>query len=546
MCSLLDCCLVSGKATSSPDTPNSSSPESLKEPFFSFDCPVVSNTSTLILPNPTTNDTPLNKVRETTIPRNSAIQQTPVLPTTLASNGVNSFFKAHDSRNAKLVENTAVVGLWQENCKFSNETCNTTVPFPSPESLSKGQNGVTAQSDHIMHTQAVVRVLREAGKGISSGDIAMKIAGLSPSDVNLILNDLEQHHLVSKSGYAPILWSLFGANVRSIKKQPHETLNGFSHPERIPLASPKEPELFETAKGPYFNQNINGQSHFITTEAYTAVTAAAMLASRSLSTTTTSATSETLVHVIETNLVNLFQQNATLTVHEIKAKLDFRDDATLHFILHKLVERNVLVKEGETPPRWRRASLSRSNVGVIGEERKRRSPVQSEATSCRERTPTPPKENGVPNGYHVPTCESNTFLHHQKNGLIEPEQHNSFWQELNNISPKYKFDHDINDRHVKHNRFSPPLPLKTETSEVLEDLTVTTPKPYQRELYEVAMQEDTVCYLPCGTGKDLVMASGYRTYGCLKSDQTSVSCRARYRHRFKRRAVSAEGAWLEE
>ncbi len=418
-----------------------------------------------------------------------------------------------------------------------------------------------------MQTQALVYVLREASQGISSGDIATKIPGLSPSDVNLILNDLEKHHLVSKSGYAPILWSLVGSTdytASSPSKQPHKILNGFSHPKNILVPSPKEPQYFETSKDSRFYQNR--QNHFSIGEACTSLSAA-ILASCSTSATTapsedvrpythvieSSYTSMTApsehirpyANVIESNLVNVFQQSGSLTMHEIKTRLNFRDEARLPFILQKLLERNIIVKDGDQ--RWRLASSTRSNVGVIGEERKRRSPVQSEGSETyRDRTPprennhqvqndyhtittspvskgfsaSPPIENGhrVPNGFHVSAaspkedgncarvqngfCNSDTFV--KKNVYVEADKQDVFWQGMSNDRMRVAQNSLNNSK--QPNRSSPPLPLKTETSEVLEDLTVTTPKAYQKELYEIAMQEDTVCYLPCGTGKDLVMA----------------------------------------
>ncbi|CAB3996543.1 endoribonuclease Dicer homolog 3a-like isoform X3 [Paramuricea clavata] len=410
---------------------------------------------------------------------------------------------------------------------------------------------MSAQSELLMQTQAVMHVLRHASsEGISSGDIAIDIAGLSPSDVNLILSDLEKHHLVAKSGYAPILWSLVGSTDCTVSmspsKQSHKTLNGFSHAEKIPIPSPKQAQYFETSKDSYFNQN--GQNNFLTSEAYTTLTAA-ILASCSISTTTTTPGDvRPYVNVIESNLVNVLQQCGSLSVHEIKTKLDFRDEATLRFILQKLLERNVIVKDGDQ--RWRLAGSTRTNVGVIGEGRKRRSPVQSEGCEIsRNRTPTPPKENnhrvqngymhtaasivsngflmtsvspptenGVPNGFHVSAISpkengncaripngfrnSKTFL--PKNGYMEADKRNGFWQSMNNDEMNAKVTQSSHNK--QHNRSSPPLSLKTETSEVLDDLTVTTPKSYHKELYQIAMQEDTICYLPCGTGKDLVMA----------------------------------------
>ena len=564
ICILLYCCfIVSGKSVNSPDTPNSASSETSTEHFFSFDDPVVSNTSVLIPPN-----TSHPVVHETTIPE----RQLPVVEPILPPNGLTPYFVFNGEDLPKVTENTVLSSLWGslENLQQLNESCNPTLPFPSTVLQS-----MSAQNEQLVQTQAVVYVLREAGQGISSGDIATKMPGLSPSDVNLILSDLEKHYIVLKSGYAPILWSLVGSTEHTASsKQPHKTLNGFSRLEEIP--SPKHPQYFESSKESYFDQN--GQNNFSTTEAFTALTAA-ILAPCSISTTTiapsegvrpythvvesnytTTTTHSDIVrpyaHVIESNLVNVFQQNSSLTVHEIKTKLNFRDDldeARLRFMLQKLLERNVIVQDGDQ--RWRLASSTRSNVGVIGEERKRRSPVQSGNELLRDRTPSPPKENGhrIPNGYHTTetSCVSDGFstsafsakdnghrvfdgFHNSaappnendhctrvpngyhtsetfllKNGCIQADKRNGLWQEINNYGMNAKVvqnSHHGNSNNKQHNRSPQPLPLKIDTSEVLEDLTGTPPKAYQNELYEKAMQEDTVCYLPCGTGKDLVIA----------------------------------------
>ena len=537
--------IVNGK---SPSSSNSSSPETSIEPFFSFDNP----------------DSTINQVLQITIPGRPPVVESTLLP----PNGLTPYFNGED--RSKVMENTALDSLWESQGNFQhlNTTYNPILPPANTESMS-------AQSELLMQTQAVIHVLRQASsEGISSGDIAIDIAGLSPSDVNLILSDLEKHHLVAKSGYAPILWSLVGSTDCTVSmspsKQSHKTLNGFSHPEKIPIPSPKLAQYFETSKDSYFNQN--GQNSFSTGEAYTTLTAA-ILASCSISTTTTTPDDvRPYVNVIESNLVNVLQQCGLLTVHEIKTKLDFKDEATLRFILQKLLERNVIVKDGDQ--RWRLTGSTRTNVGVIGEERKRRSPVQSEGCEIsRNRTPTPPKENNhrvqngymhtaapivsngflmtsvspptenrVPNGFHVSgispkengncaripngfhssgispkengNCaripngfrNSKTFL--PKNGYMEADKRNGFWQQsTNNDEMNAKVAQNSHSGNNKqHNRSPPPLSLKTETSEVLDDLTVTTPKSYHKELYQIAMQEDTICYLPCGTGKDLVMA----------------------------------------
>ena len=553
---LLRCFIVNCKSISSPDTSNSSSPESATEPFFSFDNLVVTTTPPLIPPS-----TDHTVVHETIIAGRHV--QPRVVEPILPKNGLTPYFDGET--RPKVIENTALSSLWGSTGNFQhlNETPNITLPF------AVSTEPVSVQNEHLMQTQAVVYALKEAGQGISSGDIATKISGLSPSDVNLILGDLEKQHLVSKSGYAPILWSLVGSTEHttpSPSKQPRKTSNEFSHPKEIP--SPKEPQYFESSKESYLSQD--GQNYLSTTEAYTALTAA-ILASCSIGSTTTApsnsvrpythviqsnyatttAPSSDIVrsyaHVIESNLVNLFQQNGSLTVHEIKTKLNFRDEARLRFMLQKLLERNVIEKDGDQS--WRLANSTRSNVGVIGEERRRRSPIQSESSS--DRTPSPPKENGhrIPNGYHTtetsfsngfPTsaCSakeerhrvlngfynpasppkenghcarvpngyhtSETFL--PKNGYIQADKHSGVWQEMNNCGMNAKIVQDSHHKNNKYNRSSPPLPMKIETSEVLQDLMVTTPKPYQEELYEIAMQEDTVCYLPCGTGKYLVIA----------------------------------------
>lgn len=502
----------------------------------------MSNPSTQISPN--RNHT---VVQETIPARQLSVAETSLLPS-------NPYFSSEDIPNG--VKNTPLDILWapQANLKHLNETYNPTLPFPSSEFIS-------ARSQHFLQTQAVVYVLRESGQGISSGDIATKIPELSPSDVNLILNDLEKHHLVSKSGYAPILWSLTGCTEYAAptpSKQPHKTSNGFPYGEKIP--SLKEARSFKSNKS--FLNEVGG-NHFPTSEALMA----AILAPCSINATiagpiedvrpyahviepdyATVTFPDDIVHpygnVIESNLVNVFQQNGSLNVDEIKTKLNFRDEVKLRFMLQKLLERNVIVKDGDQ--RWRLVSSTRNNVGVIGEERKRKSPVQCKETEIlRDRTPTSPKENNhlVSNGYHTTSISSisngfqapaspkedvhrvlngfqnsapakegfpNSYTPERllpKNGYIEAEKQNCFYQEMNNYEANPKVVRNGQHENNKQpSRSSPSLLLKTETSETLEDLTVTTPKSYQKELYEIAMQEDTVCYLPCGTGKDLVIA----------------------------------------
>lgn len=522
----LSCISVSGKSLGSPDTSSSSSPESATEPFFSFDNAVLSAPSNHTV------------VHESTIPG----RRPPVVEATLPPpNGLAPFFNHKDF--PQVVENTALDGLWESQGTFQhiNEAFSPASPFLNTESMS-------GQSKQLMQTQEVIHVLKEAGHGVSSGEIATKIAGLSPSDVNVILNELEEHDFVSKSGYAPILWSLARGTERipsSPSKSPVKTLHGFSHPRTIPIPCPKEPNYFEMPKDSFYNHN--GQKHPLTSEVYTALTAA-ILASCSISTTTMapSECDRSYTDVLESNLVNMFQKSVSLTIHEIRSKLNVRDEVTLGYVLHKLLERNIIVKEGEQ--RWRLASSTRSNVGVIGEERKRRSPLHSEGESSRDKTPTPPKDNShpIPNGYHntgtsparngfitpaSPAKETGyrvpngfhpskedctrlpngfhgfeTFL--PKNGYVEPEKRNGFWQGVNNGGMNSKVGNNSNsgNNNSKQQQNISSPPLKTETSEALEDLVVTTPTAYQKELYKMAMQEDTVCYLPCGTGKEIVIA----------------------------------------
>ena len=611
---------MNGKSPSCPDTPHSSSPESSTETFFSFDNPVLPNTPVLISP---VNNLP---VHETNIPGRKPAVSEAILP---HSNGLIPYFNGDDIP----IDSTPLESGWES--QGTSQHFNT--PY-NPTSLSCVNNAqcMNGQSEYFLQTKAVVCVLREAGQGISSGDIATKIAGLSPSDVNLILSDLESHGLVAKSGYAPILWSLVGSSdctPSSPSKQPYKTLNGFSQPTKKPIVPPEEPQYFETTKDPYFN--LNGQSHFPLNEICSSLTEA-IWSSSSISATTTTAASEGIrpyayvnesayttttessdivrlqANVIESNLLNMLQQSGSLTIHEIKTKLNFRDESRLVFILQKLLERNIVVKDGDK--RWRLVSSTRTNVGVIGEERKRRSPVQGEASEIpKDRAPSAeshrvqngyhtsvdrapsaeshrvqngyhtnvnaaslvskefsvspnnhrvpngvhicpkenvncarlpiaghisPKENGncvrVPNGFHISPKENGNCVRvpngfhisqnengngncvrvadsfhkpdtfSQRNGYAKPDKHNGFWNGLNNDGIKGVQNSQKNNK--QYNRSSPPLTLHTETNEVLDDLTFTPPKAYHRELYEKAMQEDTVCYLPCGTGKYLVMA----------------------------------------
>ena len=441
----------------------------------------------------------------------SAINTSPKRQPTVISNGLTPFVNGDDF--SQVIENTAFGGLWQTQKSYHhlNETCKPTLHFPSTES-----HFICTQNEVLRRTQAVVFVLEEAGQGISSGDIATKIPELSPTDVNLILSDLEKCHLVSKSGYAPILWSLVGS-IRyspSSPSKPHNIFNGFS--EKMQL--PKDTQSFESSKES--NSNENAQNNFPTADVLEA-----------------SENVRPYAHVIESNLVNLFQKVGSLSEQEIKAELNFRGEARLRFMLEKLLERNVIVKGDDQ--RWRLANSTRNNVGVIGEERKRRSPV-------RDRTPTPPNENSheIPDSYHTTTASfiSNGFqtatsppkensqrilngysrspqtenIHDvqipnsfhtfefcsPKDGYLETGKCNGTWQDASNVGT----DSHYGNNKRKQNRSLPPVVLKTEASEVLDDLTFTTPKSYQKELYEMAMQEDTVCYIPCGTGKSLVVA----------------------------------------
>ena len=521
-------CLVNSKSLNSPDTTSSSSsPESSAEvSVFSFE----------------------------TIPGRQPTVQAHLLP----PNGLIPYFNGED-------HSTTLSSLWesQANLQHLDETHNPNILFP-------GTENICARSKHLMQTQAVVSVLRKADQGISSGDIATKIAELSPSDVNLILSDLEKHRLVSKSGYAPILWSLGGHSKKeNSSKLSNKTLNGYIHPDKIPEQSPKTSLSFQTSKDGQFGQN--GRNHVSTTEAHPALTAA-MLASCPTTTTAasegvrqhahaiestyinTTASSDVVhpyAHVIESNLVNLFQQNGSLTVHDIFTKLNFRDEARLRCILQNLVKRNIVKKDGDRA--WRVVSQTRVNVGVIGGERKRRSPVQNEKSEI-SRTPTPPKENDyrlkngypsspkenghrglngynvasppkendfrVSNGYNVnatiskenerrvlvPHGYNTSNVLHQTNGFVESDKSNGIWQDDYSGNGKPVQNSYQRNTSNKNSRFSPPLHLNTEANEMLEDLIVTPPQPYQKELYEIAMQEDTVCYLPCGTGKELVIA----------------------------------------
>ncbi|XP_028414405.1 uncharacterized protein LOC114537553 [Dendronephthya gigantea] len=519
--------LLNSKSLNSPDTTSSSSsPESSTEPVFSFENPVLTISG-----------------------RQPSIQASLPPP-----NEIISYFNGEDVP-------TTLGNLWesQANLQQVDEPRNPNILFSSTES-----ENICAQSKHLMQTQAVVSVLKEADQGISSGDIATKIAELSPSDVNLILSELEKHHLVSKSGYAPILWSLVRhTTTENSSMQSNKTLNGFSYPKKIPEPSPKTALRFQTSKDAYFSQNVG--NHISTTEAYPALTAAILascpttttpsegvrphahvIESSYINTTTTSDVVHPYTHVIESNLVNLFQQNGSLTVHDIFTKLNFRDEARLRFILQNLVKRNIVKKDGDRT--WRMASPTRVNVGVIGGERKRRSPVQNERSEI-SRTPTPPKENDhrlkngfpstakenvhrglnnynvasppkendfrVSNGYKINAAISKENEHcvivpsgytasnvlHQKS-----DKCNGIWQDDYGVNGKPVPNSHQRNTNNNNSRFSPPLHLNTEASEMLEDLIVTIPQPYQKELYEIAMQEDTVCYLPCGTGKELVIA----------------------------------------
>ena len=537
------CCLVSGKSLSSPDTTSLSSPETLNEPFFSFNTtPIVSNASIQMLPNTTVSHT---GVRETIIPG----RRPPVLKTNLRPpKGLESCYKEN---LPKLKQNTQFNVFCESQGIISdfNEVYSRTLPFASDESRS-----LDARNEHFMKTQAVLRVLRKATQAVSSGDVANKIPGLSPSDVNIILCELEANHLVSKSGHVPFLWSLRGSTdytPSSPTKHSQRKQNGFPPNEKTSHTTLSHTGPFEASKNP-------NQKNVLNSEATYAPLTAAILAPCSFSTTTTTiAPSEYIANfygddVIESNLVNVLEQNS-LTMNEIKEKLKFRDESRLLFILRKLLERNAIVKDEDQ--RWRLASLTRNSVGVIGEERKRKCSVQSEGSeTSRDRTPTPPKENSysISNDYHTATGKTSRSLayvspskksscpmpnsfdvsdsssrksaycpkppnHLQNcekvgatNGYIKPDRCNNIFQNRSNEGMNAKLFHNATlENNGKPSRSSPLLDfedLKTETSEVLEDLTVTIPKTYQKELYTTAMEEDTVCYVPCGTGKNLVIA----------------------------------------
>lgn len=555
--------LVNSKSQNSLDTPNSTSSESSSEPVFSFDNHAVVASSV-----------------SASTSRNHPVITQAGLPERQPK--IITYF---DGKTIPTVEeNTAWSMLWRSQSNFSGSRKNNLMsPFLHAENIS-------VQEKIVIQTQAVVHTLREASQGISSGDISTKIPGLSPSDVNLILMELEKQHFVIKSGDAPILW-FWVENIESTTAnpcdQPLNLLNGFIQPTKSPC--PKKQQYLKSSHQVYCNQKRKTPAS--TAEASPAMTCSILASSKNTTTTATSHphvrgvgssytppshVCRSFAHVFESNLVNVFQQNGPLTVQEIMTKLDFRDEGKLRLMLQKLHELNILVEDRDQA--WRLASSTRNNVGIIGEERKRGSPVQNEENGpSSSKSPTLLKNNvyQMTNGYHPTvsngfcfssslvkeTCHQiqsgllnstiqkenvyfdtapnkyhrfvpkngcflpnarNSHMEDKRNGYIQPGQNNGHipagqknvyiqGEKLNGFGQE-SANYVVNDKaHCgddkgQQKKCSPFLPLKIETSKILDDLTVTTPKGYHKELYEIAMQENAVCYLPSGTGKHLVAA----------------------------------------
>lgn len=456
------------------------------------------------------------------------------------------------------------------NEKFYFTECSPNDSFWNKEDSSNYNSSLLIEFERkSLDIQAILNVLKNEDEGTSSSDISSRIPNLSTYDVNLILNELEKNLLVTKSGYAPILWSL----VDSIIHTSYEPLlNQFNQ---------------LTVDGNYM-QHEKDQIHFPPTTTITNSTVNLLSSSGNVLNNKTSHFSPPIVDKhhednhnihhydshIESILLSMFDENCrSITFFEIKNRINFVDDLTLNCILQSLLKRNVITSDGDQ--RWKRVK-SRCNIGVIGEERKRRSPdldtvqkvnedvnmslennndtfpsslfSQPTSITCvntneRNVSTLSPNTNGcdINSTQNSPGNESSrhravatgtsscisskhqsiSVEHGRANGLYKrkniSDSTNGFWSGPKKGKANHEFLQSSNERSPRNekiiqnfppskSRCSPPLPMKTTAYEIMDDLILTPLNAYQKEIYKSAMCEDIVSYLPCGTGQNLVMA----------------------------------------
>lgn len=433
-------------------------------------------------------------------------------------------------------------GLWESKAKhlvpnYLNETCKGAFRESSFFNDYLIQNGGTARSpDAKQLTSLVLQLLTKLDYPISCDDIAQRVGCASPSAVHSVLRCLEKQKKLSKSGYNPALWSTFSLPLHQGNIQQHYPTNN---------SCPREPYARDSCmQTPFFQRTNDSVTTSIAGGTALSTTQAVLSSSTAiLSSSTTTARMEAVIQpldlpqVFEANLINLFQQNGAISTVEIQTKLGFPDEVKLGFVLENLQQRRVITKESDVPQRWRLASATRLNdVGVIGEERRRKSPVQMASTGAKvdKIMPSPPRQNGfsenVHDGFrHLSESPERNAVSSNKHYRYSCDRNtNGVWQDLNYLNGLTNVHHKAcpaaNARFSQANLIMPANPgdqhglalstdhspsslIQTETDEFLDDLTETVPNGYQQELYQQAMQEDLVCYLPAGTGKGVVMAS---------------------------------------
>ena len=440
-------------------------------------------------------------------------------------------------------------GVWESKAKhlvpnYLNETCKGTFRESSFFNDYLIQDGGTARSpDAKQLTPLVLQLLTKLDYPISCDDIAQRVGCASSSEVHSVLRRLENQKKLSKSGYNPTLWSILSVPLHQGNIQQHYPTNN---------SCPREPYARDSClETPFFQRANDSVTTSVTTSTALPTTQAVLSSSTAiLSSSTTTARREAVIQpldlpqVFEANLINLFQQNGAISTVEIQTKLGFPDKVKLGFVLENLLQRRVIAKESDMPQRWRLASVTRPNdVGVIGEERRRKSPVQMASTGALvdKIMPSPPRQNGfsenIHNGFrHLSESTERNAVSSNKPYRYSCEGNvKGVWQDLNYLNGLTNVPNGVpqkacpaaNARFPQGNLIlpanpgnrqrlaqqidhSPPSPcslIQTETDEFLDELTETVPSGYQQELYQEAMQEDLVCYLPAGTGKGVVMAS---------------------------------------
>lgn len=525
----------------SPDTPLSTSPNDSNKSYFSYEKTAVKQESTF------SNNELSCEVQGNHFNNSSDLCQ-PCTYENVVTSRCNVFESIEQQKAFLSVEDVFEVNTtnsWESKAKhlpnYLNETCSNSLKESrcvQSYTLKNGmKNGVPGGSHELTQIQRVLNLLRQTVYPISSGDIARKLGCVSPSEVNVGLVHLEKLKIVSKSGYSPILWSLATPLRTQNSPQPPSATYSNGQPDKYPVDSSRETQFFQTTRDLYL---IKG---FDVTMKETFPPA---ILSNASTTTPNKAlrVMDNMTSVFESNLINLFQLNGPLTTYEISEKLNVADVTQLIVVLQTLLKRRLIVKESESPERWRLASVSRSNgVGVIGEERKRKSPVQNghiSGETSRERTPTPPQLNGFcEQGLHgfrnITNPEVRVSMQNKECNFSSKVKTNGDWLHLNRFNeqtsvsngsevhqrpvsegPGYFHNSHILNQGNRHEfgkhmdgggSLSRSPSLMKETNEFRYDLTQTALTGYQKELYEQAMQEDVVCYLPTGTGQGVVMAS---------------------------------------